>query len=63
MQKNIQEKQYIHFKGSVPVKYEIGLLKTLINIAEKTLDAEPNNSKEDLSSDGYPDYFINKYFK
>ena len=27
------------------------------------LETELNNIKEDLSNNGYPDYFINKYFK
>ena len=66
--KSFWNKQYLHFRSSVPVKYKIGLLKTLIDRAKKIcsedlLETELNNVKEDLSNNGYPGYFINKYFK
>ena len=48
--KSFWNKQYLHFRCSVPVKYKIGLLKTLLDRAKKIcsedlLETELNNIK------------------
>ena len=57
--KSFWNKQYLHFRSSVPVTYKVFLTKTLINRAKlicskDLLETELNNIKEGLSNNGYP---------